>query len=177
MLGGVIRSILNMTAPPTADFFMLLNTMTASNSTSLDDASSIGLAYDLYFIEIENLVPVNSGVNILVRISTDAGLTWKSSNYLDPSGNTDGIYLNVITAVDNINGAGISSAGYLSGPNQTDRKKMIWGNSILSAGSTAVGTGFGGWWNAANTAVNGIRVIASSGNLSTGKVRLYGIAT
>ena len=42
---------------------VLLNTLTASSSATLDDTTSITASYDLYMIEFENVLPATDSVN------------------------------------------------------------------------------------------------------------------
>lgn len=175
-----------------------LATKTASASTSLDFTTSdfSWTAYDVYVFEIVRLLPATNNVSLYIRLSTDGGSTFEA-------GATSYAYANKVlgangTIYDLGSGAGdtgaaigattngtsnttanggLSATVKLFGPNNTANQKLIswigsYGGNTSSA--TISGSGFGAT-NLTASAVNGIRFIQTSGNITSGTIRAYGI--
>lgn len=175
---GVINANSGYTVGTKPMGIVLLNTLTASGSATLDDTTSITAAYDLYLIEIENIVPVTNATRLMLQFSKNAGGAWLSTGYLNSAGGaTDSVWINNNAALDNTAGAGISAAFYLQGPNRTDNKKQIAATGVMLSGAAAANVSGRGWYNTDNDAVNAMRFKMDSGNISTGKIRIYGIRT
>jgi hypothetical protein len=157
---------------------VLLNTLTASGSATLDDTINITSAYDLYFIEYENVAPATNAVNLMLQFTKNAGGAWLATGYLNQLGGaTDSVWVNSGALVDNTAGTGASGIFYVMGPNRTDNKKLIHGVGTQVTAGAAVGVTTRGWYNTDSDAFNGMRFKMTSGNISTGKIRIYGIRT
>lgn len=169
---------------------VLLEQHTASTSSSLDFTTGITSTYDEYLVEVVNLVPATDGVDAWFRVSTDGGSTYKSGGS-DYSWNA----IRVTTSASAINGSAGDSKINFSGQS-VDNSSTTGGysatfrimNPLSGARNTRMygqGTGFDGGGirveifsgaYLATTAVNAFRILFSSGNISTGTVRLYGLA-
>ncbi|CAN7372704.1 hypothetical protein LJR220_003321 [Bradyrhizobium sp. LjRoot220] len=166
----------------TSGAWVLLNTMTASNSASLDDTTSFTATYREYMISIENIVPASASNNCLLQVHS--GGTFQASSYFAGAirststtvasiGQTTNIpcdagSTNLVNAVP-----GVSGYMYVANPSSTTTPKNWHGtyNEAIS-GTTLFGT-MGGFWNS-NAALTGFRIVMGSGNITSGVVRVYG---
>jgi hypothetical protein len=175
----------------------LLEEHTASGSTSLDfttrnatgqSGATFQSDFDEYLIEIDHVIPATNSVQLYLRFSTDGGSTYISSGsyswnhlflYGSGSSGTEG---GTADSFIGVGGAAVASAG-----------KGVWGVvNVIRPGEagtayrtvtkdtirdhTSVGlvhdTGIG-WIS--TTAVDALRFLFSSGNITSGSIRIYGI--
>jgi len=164
--------------------FVFLATGTASSSATIDFTSVTG--YTNYLIIFDNVLPATNNVDLMLRVSTNSGSSWNA-------GATDYGYQTFTaagtgTAATNVSGNSVilvsatwanstrgSGVIYIYNPGSgtatnvscqsfyEDQAKATY-RYYLSAGRTTF-----------TTAVNGIRLLFSSGNISTGQFKLYGI--
>lgn len=167
---------------------VLLSEKIASASASLDFTSIITSAYDEYLIELINIVPAsNSRVRFLV--STDNGSTWATANVYRWTAQK------LITGVSSaqINGGAATSwdldTGDITlqaGGTHTGKLHLIRGSAAASPimyanysyddnvnGFTAFE--WSGTWRGA-ALINAIQFKMASGNITSGTIRVYGIA-
>jgi hypothetical protein len=176
---------------------VLLASATASNSASIDFTSAIDSTYDEYVIFFNNVVPATNGAQLYMRVSTDSGSTWKSGGtdygYTSTGLNSAGTAVSIAsngaawmqiagtsTADFGLgNAAGRSSRGRveISLPSSSSiNKKLGWKTGWSSEGGTNyLYTLSGEGEYRATTAINGIRFLMSSGNITSGSFYLYGI--
>lgn len=163
---------------------------TASNSASLDFTSWYDAAYDTYVIEIVNLLPA-SNTEVLIRMSTDGGSSYDSgSNYATiteggfpttttfasgaNSNSAISLRLSTNTTLDT-NGS-YNASLRLFNPGGS-RYKFLGGHAMFSDSSLGlVSNNVAGTYKS-TTAVNAFRIVCASGNITSGVVRVYGIAT
>lgn len=166
--------------------WVLLNTLTASNSAALSDTTSITSAYNEYELIFENVLPATNSTSISLYVHS--GGTFQVSSYVSAgqavqqSGTSGGmstlttsILLSDNNAVSNVaaNG-GVSGRIMVFNPVGTASPKAWVGqfNSGNGTGTLRV-TVISGHWN--NTAaVDGFQVSSSSGNLTSGTIKVYG---
>ncbi len=170
---------------------VLLEQHTASSSATLDFTTWYSSTYDLYQIEFLNLVPATANVDLYIRVSTNGGSSYDTSNNYATS---------VLTWVSNISGNAGNALGSLTGhwmlrgnADATNSasygfvgtaKLFNPGGSAFKAwrGSFAYNTGsvYAGLETASvytsASAVNAFRVLMSSGNIASGTIRVYGLA-
>lgn len=174
---------------------VLLATGTASASATLDFSAGLADAeFSSYIVQVENLVPATDGVNLWLRVSTDNGSSYLAgTNYewgtrrfrpsdggngFDWSASDSEIELASATAgylVGNASGEGISGTVEFKNPTSTSTRHTfeVMMNPIdISTGSYNV-VGLGTY--KATTAITNIRFMFSSGNITSGKVKLYGV--
>lgn len=171
-------------AAPTASAMTLLNTLTASNSATLSDLTSLTATYSSYEIVFQNIIPVTN--NISLELQVHSGGAFQAATYLNSAtGFSNGsttviiaapttyVALSPTTALPNTS-AGLSGYIRVQLPTQTSFPKL-W-NGLLAYCSSAL-TGYqavtGMWNNAA--AIDGFQVLCSSGNISSGTIKIYGI--
>ena len=168
--------------------YVLLQSHTASASATLDFTGFISSSYDVYVFEFMNIVPATAAVNFQMRVGTGAGPTWDSgSNYnyaefvsttgagtaqASSAGTTAIVLMNNLSTAANK-----SSIGHvkLYTPSNTSYEKAVSYQTYHAqngGGSTQL---VGGGAYLSTTAVTGVRFLMSSGNITAGTIRVYGI--
>jgi hypothetical protein len=150
---------------------VLLNTLTASNSATLSDTTSFTSTYSSYQIVFENLVPVNN--NDTFKVQVHSGGSFQATNYL--SSNTTYYDIAGGTGVDNTAGKGLSGSMLISNPSSTTTMKIITSLVGFINSATMNSKANAGAWNGGLGAIDGFQVFYSSGNISTGTTKIYGI--
>lgn len=164
----------------------------AGNSLELDFTSWFSAAFDDYLIEIVNLVPVNNAVQIQLQFSTNGGVSYDiGSNYvysalrwtsaasaaggstgttsigLDGGGGSD---LVTNTAAN----GGLNGTYRLFGPGSAAFKFLRGETAFLNSAGAYDGASVAAAYKVTSV-VNAFRILASSGNLASGVVRVYGM--
>jgi hypothetical protein len=179
---------------------VLLEEHAASSSSSLDFATrnAVGQSgntfqsdYDEYLIEFVGLVPANNNVGIGLRVTTDGGATYVSTGSYAW---THWVYGPAGTGqTANTAQTEIRTIGFINASN-TSTFSMNGSVRVFNALSTALHKVFGGlihFWDtgpslvvdmfsgaySATTAITGVRVLATAGNLASGTARIYGVKT
>jgi hypothetical protein len=171
---------------------VLLATASASASAAIDFTSGITSTYDEYMISLTNVVPATDDTTLLLRVSEDAGSTFKA-------GATDYTYAynsEQEAGADTSSGSAAASAIRLGVSMSSTASAGGWCGEVrffAPAGTTQnkLFTFSGGWPRTSLTdfrcingagrfvldtnAINGIRFLAGSGNLTSGNFALYGI--
>jgi len=166
---------------------VFLESHTASASASLIFTTFITSTYNVYEIVMQNLLPATDGVGFTLEASTDGGSTWLGSSTYSwamvrtggsqaSSGATmpvDGFATGLVGNTASF--GGLSGTLRLYNPLSTTANKPV---SVLDAfqaldGTTEAvnGTGIIG----TTSAVNALRFKFSSGNITSGVIRAYGI--
>jgi hypothetical protein len=194
------NSISNVTSFPQvpAGNPVLLSTATASASSSIEFTSGIDSTYDVYQFEFNNIYRGAGGAYFRVNFSTDGGSNYNVTKtttafiaYHD-EGNT-ATSLNYETGADLAQSTGYQSLTYdqstdadsgasgsltLFNPSSTTYVKHF----ISRSNSASGGIGFyystdlhvAGYCNT-TSAVNAVRFIMNTGNISSGTIKMYGI--
>ncbi len=168
--------------------FVLVEQHTASNSATLDFTTCISSTYDDYMIDAVSLVPNTNSAEVQLLVSTDGGMNYATTGYQTSllatqlASNTN-VNVNTSTSIwfSNNFGTGVTRAA-LSGtirmykPGDATLDKIF---TIHSSGTNSNGVWFvytGGAIYDSASAINAFQVKPSSGNLTFGTVRCYGIA-
>lgn len=193
--GGTITGSGTIGFDTTALGVHLLNTLTASNSATLVDTTSLTSTYDYYIFEFEEVLPATNLTVLKMRVSTDGGATYKATGYVSASFSNIGTATVGFDAVgDSINLSGGPTNGYpvsnaasapgLCGtahffhPAGASSRKICRGQTgYVYSGPLAAMALFTGYWDGGNTAINAIQFLFSSGNITSGKIRIYGVKT
>lgn len=168
---------------------------TAANSAVINFNNNLSATYDNYMVVVENLVGV-SNADLLMDVGTGGTPTYSATTYAGASsGSGDGTTTNLsassttsfrftvqATSDITVRSTSTDACGGILHVTNTQNASNYKGIQGFLAGnfSQAAGvlvTGFitsGGAWNTA-TALTSIRFKMSSGNISTGTFRLYGI--
>ncbi len=170
---------------------VLLATGTASNSSEID-FTQISSTYDVYMVECVGILPATNAVALQLRFSIDGGSTYKA-------GGTDYVYANNALTTGTVdasiasggataillNGAaGISNTtvtgGYtgqviLLNMNSTTKGKVATYSGMAGRAESISGSGASALAAMDTGAINAIRFLMSSGNITSGVFYLYGI--
>jgi hypothetical protein len=165
----------------------------ASGSATLDITTNLDNTYDRYELELVDLKPATNDVTAGLRVGTGVGPTWQAGASAYASsilgiaatatallGNTAASFIPLSQTAGGNNGV-ISSAGYpgLRGlirfynPESADR----WNCNISAehfSGSGALVSLTGSGFYGAASAITGLRFYFSTGNISSGSIRLLG---
>jgi len=166
-----------------------LATATASNSATIDFTSSIDSTYEQYVLVGIDIIPATDNTDFYMRTTTDGGSTFDSSagNYDHHTdqlqagtaayqGFTSASDTKIIVAKQFGSTAGESAnfTMYLYNPAGTNNTILSWCYAEVSRlAATERGCGAGARLSAAD--VDGIRYLMSSGNITSGEFKLYGI--
>jgi hypothetical protein len=171
----------------------LLEQHTASTSAELDFTTWYNLSYDEYIIEILNLIPATNGVNLRLRFSTDGGSSYDSGNNYQWAGfraskagsafagasATSFIGLDASGTQSNTTvNAGVCGRFIIYNPASTTFYKKIKGEIGINDGSSnpEITVMLTGSYAISASAVNAFQLTFSSGSISSGTVRVYGVA-
>lgn len=154
------------------------------------DFTSLTSAYDEYIFEIVNLVGDTNGFGLVARMSTDGGSTYDStsgnymggSHYTQMDGGAAGDNLNkssyrgaYLTDVYNAGQPGVSASVkfFNDGSSANYRQLIFQTNGPGSGGGYFTQTGGAIWKN--TTQANAIQFLLTTGNMSSGVIRMYGV--
>lgn len=187
----------NLNGTPVVPSWKLITDSGASSSASIAFTSGITSTYALYAITIDNAVPQTDTARLRMRVSIDGGSNYASgagsyehaSTGIDSAGNTrsnsaDDTEIELSAAVSNTsNEGGISLTMYMIRPSATGVKKHFhWSGSYFNSTSDDItslqGSGICKETSPEGTIANGINAVEfafTSGNIVTGRFRLYGI--
>lgn len=161
----------------------------SSPVAAVDFVTGLDSTYDNYVLLISDLIPATDAINLFLRVSEDGGGTFKSgaSDYAwnangvgdggaSTAGSTGdtGIRLNHGNTLSNSRAYG--GEVLIHSPSGAALHKLFTsrGSYEFSGGTMAHFVG-GGVFKLDTNAINGIRILSSSGNISSGKLALYGV--
>lgn len=157
----------------------------ASGSTTLDFAQCFTSTYETYVLIFENAVPGTTNTQLTARFGTGGTPTWQATLYSCAGGtcNTSSLLklANLTTALvlgstgqtttSTQNGQGHF---FITNVNSSSNNKGLTGTSSTIDGTSINACYIGSLWGSA-TVVTSLRIIQSSGTLSTGRYWVYGI--
>lgn len=159
---------------------------TAANDAAIDIALTGG--YSAYELRIKGLLPVTDGTTLYLRTSTDGGSSFDSGagnygyNYVKASttsvvsaGANSATEIQMANQVGNVTGEEVCMVIRIEvsdGTNQTQITTRGQYDTQFNNQTTLWGSG----QRSDTTAVDAIRILMSSGNISVGEFHLYGIA-
>ena len=164
--------------------FVLLQTQTATASSSLTFTTGINSTYDNYLLiykdgTIEGAASLTQG--LLVQLSTDTGMTYIATGYVN---NTSAGALAVTTGLaiaftQSVLGTS-SFAGSTNLSNLTVSSNVPSSNGTVilfnSTASLTAAAALGGFYNGGAVAVNALKIVMSDASTFSGIFSLYGIA-
>ena len=165
--------------------WVFLDSATASSSATLDFTSSIDSTYYMYAFVLENIVPASNST-LYIRTSTDAGSSWDSGAsdysfaYVGYSGSVSGSgggaesQISTGQTIGNASTESASGIVYLQSPSNSSTFTQL---TFLLSGLVSGGVGIsraGGGTRKSAADVTGIRFLMSTGNISTGTIKMYG---
>lgn len=159
----------------------LISTLTASTSATLDFTATNSTIYSAYRFIIEDYLAATDATDLHMRVSTDGG-----SSYQAGTGYSYGfIGATSAPATGNAGGTGASAAKMLNSLSNVagtsgvidviigGRTRMVGVLHGYQSAGVFVSVATGGEWN--SSGVNAIRFLQSSGNITSGTIRVYGI--
>ncbi len=181
LTGGIITTSGTCATDPNYGGTKLLATLTASNSATLGDTTTLTSAWNEYILVLEDILPATSATTCTFQIHS--GGSFQGSSYL---GAVLAFFSTTVAASATTSAfqCGISSASsntipfngviHIFNPAGTSAPKPITGQlSGVSSGGTAFGIQMSGAWNG-NGAITGFQFFQSSGNITSGKIKIYG---
>jgi len=173
--------------PPTSGQMILLATLTASTSASLNDATACGGSncltgtYSAYELVFENILPATN--NTGCQLQVHSGGSYQTTTYVASTWSFNGTATgstSVTTyipcsaqnaALSNVS-PGLSGTMRVFGPVTGTSLPKLWTALMMQGGG--IGGGAGGSWNN-NAAIDGFQVLMLSGNITSGVIKIYGI--
>lgn len=171
---------------------VLLEQHTASASSSLDFTTAITSTYDEYLIELVDILPATNGSTLRMLASTNGGSSYDTgTNYATAYNRWSKTGQSQAGAASDSNidlggGLGLSNDSTEQGfvgsvrlynPLGTSGWKKVRGQSTwwYSGTPELLGASIAAAYKSAS-AVNALRFIMSSGNITSGTIRIYGVA-
>lgn len=167
---------------------VLLEQHTAAASASLDFTSCISSTYDEYVFEFVNILPATSGALLWMRMGTGAGPTFDtganySYRYWRLASGTAVVSASAATKIiltdasENSSLYGIVGRATLYQPQSTSVRKMVSSDLFFDqTGGPAFERNLSMGIYDSTTAVTGLQFLMSSGNITSGTIRCYGLA-
>ena len=168
----------------------LLQTITASNSATVAFTSNIDSTYKNYLVAFENVAPATDDVTLYLDLYV-GGSVQNTGNCYDYACNglrgngsksdtaSEGANDIKLSGMSFGNAAGENGWGhvYIANPSETSDFKLIRAfTGHIDNGARACVDDCAGFLNNGTSAVDGVRFLFSSGNISTGEFRLYGVS-
>lgn len=164
---------------------VLLATLTANNTSgTLADTTNLTSTYPRYSIIFTSLIPATNAIACRLRVNVagvqttgyDSQLNGTQNGTNDPQQQTTYIACSRLNALSNT-GMGVNAEFFIYNPSQTSSPKAIHGTGIAKDDASATSGIFvsGGAYTAGNGAVTGIEVTTTSGNWTSGTVKIYGL--
>ena len=164
-----------------------ISSLDASSSATLSFTGFDSSKYDSYKFTFANILPATDDAYLHALLSVDSG-----SNYLTASDSYtinatseasagDSAFIGIGNlGVSNVDGGGGSGGLEIFGPHLNKRTFIVPTNGLNNkTDETLRGFGFayndGGGQTKANTVVNAIRFLFSSGNIASGTITMYGL--
>jgi hypothetical protein len=183
----------NALAGSTGASLVLIQRQTPSSVATCDFTTGIDSTYDEYLFTLNNVVPANEASGLVVRVSEDSGSTWKSGasdySWATNGTNDSGGSASTGTASDTsmyLAASGVSNTasegGYngemrIFNPSGSTAKKVITalGGYYRTTSTILLVNAMSGRYKGSSNAVNGIRFLFASGNITSGTIALYGV--
>ena len=166
---------------------VLLSTVTASNSATVDIETTFDSTYDSYILMLTAVRSTNNNQTLEVRCKI--GGSYRTGNnyfHLTKPNSASASYSSTVgqNSAELAIAKGLASANahhlnlnlYISQPSLTDRYHILhWAGGVIDGNQYALGaSGFG--YNQNTGALTGIRFILDGGTIRDGTFKLYGVA-
>ena len=169
---------------------VLISSAAAAASATIDFTSGISSTYDEYVIAVVNMKPATNNTDLWMRVSQDGGGTFKAgaSDYgherfgasdggsLGSSGSTGDTQMVLIAGTSSTStvAAHLIMRFYVPADTATD-KYFLWDSTWTPNGATINRQSGAGIFILNQAAIDGIRFLMSSGNITSGNFYLYGV--
>jgi hypothetical protein len=171
--------------------WVLLDTKTASSSATIDFTSVITSAYDTYMFVFQDIVPATDGANLLMRTSTNNGVSYDSTSgdyYRSGASSSSGSatlssladvassFVTLMATLGTSTGENCSGVVRLYNPLGTAKYRIgdfSFSNVASNSGELLVNNG--GFTRRSAADIDAVRFYMSSGNIASGIFRLYAL--
>ncbi len=170
---------------------VLIQTQTASASSTLDFTTGLDDTYDAFLIELSNIVPGTDDSQLQMLVGTGGGPTYQTSSYqwsatqhiAGAVGNIGGsaqAFMGLTTssstdAVGSASGEHYSGTVSFDNPEATIYPIFRFQGAYIRAASNNVVSVVGCGCYFSSTAITGIRFKFSAGTIASGRISLYGL--
>jgi len=167
---------------------VLLSTTTVSSAVAeVDITSNIDSTYSHYKIMMTNVLSSTDGANLQLRFfqggTVDTGSIYdhaydrlrNSSTTASISTGTDASFIGISDSLDSQSSGGLNGTVELFNPADTSHNTMVKFSHVHQRNSDTLASFRGGGRIDEATAVDGVRFFMSSGNISGGTFKLYGV--
>lgn len=169
-------------APPSAGQMILLNTLTASSSATLNDTTSLTSAFSVYEIIFENIVPATTSTTFELQVHS--GGSFQATGYIASTfgnagsttvSNSNPTTFIQLSAATQVNNSLPGLSGHIRVYTPSVASLHLWNGQIAHFDTATVANVItSGYWNT-SAAVDGFQVLFSTGNITSGVVKIYGI--
>lgn len=178
---NIATAIASKADSTSAGSWVLIEAKTAANSATIDFTTGIDSTYDEYVIQVQNAIP-SATAALWLRTSTDGGSTYDAgaSDY-GYQANSQAVNQDSVAQIQVCPTAGHSSTSgvcltlFVVSPATAAYTQMHWTGSYITGTGLISPTGDGVGMRKANANVDAIRFLFSTGNIASGKFKLYGI--
>lgn len=172
----------------------ILSSQTASASATIEFITNFATAGKDVVFRIKNLILATDAEGLNIQVSLDGGSTWKAADYdqtneqiaadgADKSGTAaaNAVFKLIRTGgtnpgIGNASGEGAKLVLEISDPSNTALfKQMHWAGSYMDSGGFSNRILGNGSYKGATSAITGIRFLASSGNITSGRFDMFSI--
>jgi hypothetical protein len=166
----------------------LLATYNLSSVATADIVDILDSDYDTYEVELDDIIGATDGQNVQILTSSDNGGTWATSagsysyavglgegtSGFGDIGNSSATFIQMNNSGSNAVNEGLSAKIIFYNVNSSAHKLMTWDGAYTSAAGNFY------WFNGAGkrratSVINAVRIKMSSGNIASGRIRVYGI--
>lgn len=178
---GIVSS-----APNAVGTLQLISTQIASSSASIS-FTGLSSTYSYYYVVISNLLPATNAVVLTMQVSTNNGSSYSAAGYYyaqtaQNSGAGTGTVSAANAASFQITGSQTNAANNtgslvveIINPSQSTESHHFLNNCIYVNSAGGIDGVEGGCTWVTTTAINAVQFAYSSGNISTGTFKLYGV--
>ncbi len=194
---AMLGAMAHMDRPPTEWAGLALLSTSNPSAASSVDLTNLDARFARYIITFDALVPATNNDTLSVRTSANNGSSFdsgatdyaysgqetygglSSAAFVGSAGDTKIILHSTTTVSSTASNGGISGRIDLINPAQTAGHHQllfaaVWGSE---SGGGRLGNVNGGAARRSSTAVNALRLYFAGGNITSGTVRVYGVAT
>ncbi len=170
---------------------VLIETQTASASATLDFTACFSSTYDTYWFDVDAILPATSTDDLWMLMGTGAGPTWDTgANYRWAYSQTSQLpnsailgsatgpvntHIKIAHSLANTSTAGTDGEIYLRHPlSTTAHKRVNVKLTHLDSGGNYINAQASAHY-LSTTALTGVRYMFSTGNITSGTIRCYGL--
>lgn len=156
----------------------------ASSSATIDFDNEIDGTYDVYIMEYSSVVPATNGVFFWLRFGTGitptyhsgaSDYTWAAEPGSDDTADAQILMQNNASSANNTSGRHFSGFFRIAGAQTAGRRATVYGQSAYDSSGVMKIDAYSGAYTS-TTAVTSVQILASTGNITSGEFRLYGIS-